>query len=462
MGLAAVILAAGRGTRMKSATVKVLHRVGGRAMVEHVLSAVEEAGAQKTVLVVGQQGEQVMELLGSRVEYARQAEQLGTAHALMQAEAKLAGFTGDVLVVCGDTPLLRAPTLWELCRDHSRAGNAATVLTAIIPEPAGYGRVIRAADGGVQKIVEQKDASPGELAVREINTGVYCFRAAGLFSALSGLNADNAQGEYYLPDIIEHYVTRGRPMGAVVVNDPAEIAGVNDRCQLAAAEKVLRRRILEEIMLSGVTVLDPGNTYIDATVEIGRDTIIYPFTFIEGKSIIGENCTIGPYSRLSDAVLGHRVTVQNSVVLDSLVGDGCHVGPYAYIRPGCRLGREVKVGDFVELKKARLGDSAKVPHLSYVGDAEVGKAANVGAGTITCNYDGEKKSVTRIGDGAFIGSNTNLVAPVEVGAGAVTGAGSTITRDVPPGALGVARDKQKNIPGWTARKKPVSAGNNTE
>jgi len=462
MQLAAVVLAAGKGTRMKSATVKVLHQVCGRAMIEHILTAVQETGVQKTVLVIGQQGEQVLELLGSKVEFTRQDEQLGTAHALMQARPNFEGYEGDVLVVCGDTPLLRPQTLAELCRRHRTGKNAATVLTAILDHPAGYGRVIRNAGGMVQKIVEQKDAAPDELAVREINTGVYCFRGSGLFEALATLRPDNAQGEYYLTDIIGYYVDRGEPVGAVVVDDPAEITGVNDRCQLAVAEKILRRRVLERVMLSGVTVLDPDNTYIDTTVSIGMDTVIYPFTFVEGKSKIGENCIIGPSSRLQDAELGCRVTVRNSVVVGSSVGDGCNIGPFAYVRPGCVLGREVKVGDFVELKKTCLGDGTKVPHLSYVGDADVGRAVNIGAGTITCNYDGEKKSVTRIGDGAFIGSNTNLVAPLEVGAGAVTGAGSTITRDVPPGALGVARDKQKNIADWSTRKKRPCAQNKTE
>ncbi len=462
MQLAAVVLAAGKGTRMKSATVKVLHQVCGRAMIEHVLAAVQETGVQKTVLVIGQQGEQVMELLGSRVEYARQDEQLGTAHALMQTRPVLEGLADDVLVVCGDTPLLRPQTLAELCRRHKAGNNAATVLTAILNDPAGYGRVIRSTDGMVQKIVEQKDAAPDELAVQEVNTGVYCFRLPGLFEALAALQPNNAQGEYYLTDIIGYYADRGASVGAVAVDDPADVAGVNDRCQLAAAEKILRRRVLERVMLSGVTVLDPDNTYIDTTASIGMDTVIYPFTFVEGKSKIGENCIIGPASRLVDTDLGCRVTVQNSVVVGSSIGDGCNIGPFAYIRPGCVLGREVKVGDFVELKKAFLGDGTKVPHLSYVGDADVGKAVNIGAGTITCNYDGQKKSVTRIGDGAFIGSNTNLVAPLEVGTGAVTGAGSTITRDVPPGALGVARDKQKNIPDWSTRRKRPCAQNKSE
>lgn len=456
MQLAAVILAAGKGTRMKSDLPKVLHRVCGRPMVEHVLRAVKNIALHKIVLVVGHQGERVAECIGGGVEFAFQTEQLGTAHALLQARSALDGFDGHILVLCGDTPLVRPRTLEDLCREHGRKKNAATVLTAILPDPTGYGRVIRFSGGQVQKIVEQKDAGPAELAVREINTGIYCFQARGLFEALANLRPDNAQGEYYLTDIIEFYMSQGRPVGAVSIDDPAEITGINDRCQLAAAEKLLRRRVLDKLMQSGVTVLDPDSTFIDDTVEIGADSVIYPFTIIEGKSNIGENCTIGPSSRLVNAHLGDRIIVQNSVILDSRVGDGCSIGPFAYIRPGCVLERNIKVGDFVELKNSRLADGCKVPHLSYVGDAEVGRGANIGAGTITCNYDGEKKSRTRIGDHAFIGSNTNLVAPVEVGDGAVTGAGSTITRDVPPGALGVARGKQKNISGWAAKKKKTA------
>ncbi len=453
MQLAAVILAAGKGTRMKSGLPKVLHKVGGRAMVEHVLLAVKKAGVQKIILVVGYQGNLVAGAIEGGVEIAHQREQLGTAHALMQARDALEGVDGDVLVLCGDTPLLRPETLRDLYRQHTRMGNAVTVLTAELADPAGYGRVIRSPDGRVGRIVEQKDAAPEELRVREINTGVYCFRLRGLFDALAALRSDNAQGEYYLTDIIEYYAGQGEPVGAVRVEDASEIMGINDRRQLAAVEKIMRRRVLERLMLSGITIMDPDTTFIDDTVEIGSDTIVYPFTFIEGKSKIGENCNIGPSARLAGAVLGKDVTVQYSVITESTVGDGCRIGPYAYIRPGCVLERGVKVGDFVELKNARLGEGSKVPHLSYVGDALVGRGVNIGAGAITCNYDGERKSLTQIEDNAFIGSNTNLVAPVRVGAGAVTGAGSTITKDVPPGALGVARGKQKNIADWAARKK---------
>jgi bifunctional UDP-N-acetylglucosamine pyrophosphorylase/glucosamine-1-phosphate N-acetyltransferase len=462
MRLAAVVLAAGKGTRMKSGLPKVLHRVCGRAMVEHVLSAVKKAGVHKTILVVGHEAGLVTERVGGGVEYAYQREQLGTAHALMQARCALERFDGDILVVCGDTPLIRPETLAGLVDAHRRGGNAATVLTAVLPDPAGYGRIIRNAGGGLVKIVEQKDATPGELAVREINTGVYCFRAEGLFDALAALGRDNAQGEYYLTDIIEYYAQRNKPVGAATIDDFSEVMGINDRCQLAAVEKIMRRRILDKLMQSGVTVMDPESTFIDDSVQIGPDTVIYPFTIIEGKSKIGEKCIIGPSSRLADSTLGNRVSVSNSVIVESAVGDDCNIGPFAYLRPGCVLDRRVKVGDFVEVKNSRLGDGCKVPHLSYIGDAEVGAGANIGAGTITCNYDGEKKHVTRIGEYAFIGSNTNLVAPVEVGARAVTGAGSTITRDVPPGSLGVARGKQKNIAGWAERKKRRPADNKVE
>jgi len=438
---------------MKSGLPKVLHQVCGRAMIEHVLKAVQRIGVQKTVLVVGYQGDLVAETVGDGVEIAHQAEQLGTAHALLQCRDALKNFVGDILVVCGDTPLLRSETLSHLYTEHSRSGSSATVLTAVLTDPTGYGRIIRHANGGIMKIVEQKDAAPAELTVTEINTGVYCFKAEGLFEALLQIRSDNAQGEYYLTDIIEDYIARGDSVGAVIADDAAEIMGVNDRCQLAEVERVLRRRILDRLMRAGVTIMDPSSTFIDDEVNIGTDTIIYPFTFIEGKSKIGENCIIGPSTRLSNVILGCRVNVQNSVITDSRADDGCNIGPFAFIRPGCVLEKDVKAGDFVELKNAHLGQGCKVPHLSYVGDAEVGQKANIGAGTITCNYDGVKKSRTLIGEYAFIGSNTNLVAPVVVGDGAITGAGSTIAKNVPPGALGITRDKQRNVEGWAQRKK---------
>lgn len=452
MELAAVILAAGKGTRMKSELPKVLHRVCGKPMITHVLDVVTEAGAGKIITVVGHRGDDVAAVLGDRSDVALQAEQLGTAHALMQVELALQGFSGLIMVVCGDTPLITVPTLSSLVRRHRDTGAAITVCTAVVDDPTGYGRVIRGKDDRVLRIVEQRDALPEELAVREINTGIYCFEARGLFRALSRLKPNNIQGEYYLTDIIDLYVKEGRVVGAKMVPDAAETQGINDRKQLAQAEAVLRQRINHRLMETGVTIMDPGSTFIDNQVRVGQDTVIYPFTIIEGDTQIGVNCIVGPSSRLVNVRLGDGSAVQSSIVLDSELGPGCQVGPFAYIRPGCKLAGAVKVGDFVELKKAVIGEGSKVPHLSYLGDVQLGRGVNVGAGTITCNYDGKNKYQTRIGDHAFIGSNTNLVAPVEVGERAVIGAGSTITKNVPAESLGVARGRQKNLTGWTARK----------
>jgi bifunctional UDP-N-acetylglucosamine pyrophosphorylase/glucosamine-1-phosphate N-acetyltransferase len=320
-------------------------------------------------------------------------------------------------------------------------------------DPSGYGRVIRNDRGGVCKIVEHKDATPEEKKIREVNTGIYCFEVDGLFDALGRIAPVNTQGEYYLTDVIEMYAGGGRTVNAVLSKDSVEFTGINDRVQLAEVEQVMRRRVLRNLMESGVTVVDPASTFVDRGVVVGRDTIIYPFTLLEGRTVIGEDCVIGPGSHLVNTTVGSGVTIQNSIVLGSLIGDDCAIGPFSYLRPETRLEKGVKVGDFVEIKKSLIGKGSKVPHLSYVGDATLGANINIGAGTITCNYDGYKKWPTRIGDGAFIGSNTNLVAPVEIGAGAVTGAGSTITRDVPAGALAVERASQKVVPDWAQRKK---------
>lgn len=452
MSLAAVILAAGKGTRMKSDLPKVMHKVCGRPMIEYVLDAVRGAGAEEIVVVAGFGGDLVARTVRDRAKVVYQHQQLGTAHALLQAAPLLADFPGTILVVCGDTPLVTAGTLARLVAAHAAAGARATVLTACLEDPTGYGRVIRDGGGRVQKIVEQRDATPGELAVREVNTGIYCFSAPGLFTALSALKRENAQGEYYLTDIIGHYVQQGEPVAALKVEDAREVEGVNDRRQLARVESYLHRQIVEELMLSGVTVMDPATTFIDRGVKIGRDTVIYPFTIIEGDTVIGEHCIIGPASRLINVQTGNGVVIEHSVIRESKIGDNCTIGPFAYIRPGCVLAPDVKVGDFVELKKTVVGRGSKIPHLSYVGDATVGSGVNIGAGTITCNYDGEKKWPTIIGDGAFIGSNTNLVAPVEVGEKAFIGAGSTITKNVPPGALGIERGRQRNIENWLQKK----------
>lgn len=453
MDLATVILAAGKGTRMKSKLPKVLHNVCGSTMLSYVIDAVQGAGVKKIIVVVGYGADVVAREVKGRAQVAHQAEQLGTAHALLQAGPFLSDFKGRLLVLCGDTPLIQSGTLLELIRSHRSAGSAATVLTAILEDPTGYGRVVRDNQGGVLKIVEQKDATSEEKGIREVNTGIYCFESEGLFEDLSTLSPNNAQGEYYLTDIIEMNVRRGRRVGAVTMDNPQEMMGINDRVQLAEAERYMRGRILNDLMLSGVTVLDPGSTFVDRKVRVGRDTVIYPFTFIEGDTVIGEDCIIGPCSRLVNAVVGNGVSIQNSVVTDSSMEDGCSIGPFSHLRPGNRLGREVKVGNYSEVKKSVIGDGSKVPHLSYVGDATIGKNVNIGAGTITCNYDGRQKWPTRIDDGVQIGSNTNLVAPVKIGAGAVTGAGSTITRDVPEGSLAVERAKVKIIPGWDKRNK---------
>lgn len=453
MTLAAVILAAGKGTRMKSRLPKVLHKICGQPMIAYVLNAVEKAGIKKIVVVTGHGNQRVAQVVGESAAIALQSEQLGTGHALLQAGPFLADFQGDILVVCGDTPLISPATLAALAAEHASAGAAATVLTAEVDDPHGYGRVQRDAGGRVARIVEEKDATAEEKQVREINTGIYCFSAAGLFEALAGLTPANAQGEYYLTDIIGLYVEKGLLVRAVTVKEPGEAAGINDRLQLAGAEHAIRYRVLEDLMLSGVTVIDPASTFVDRGVQIGPDTVIYPYTMIEGNTVVGEDCSVGPGTRLVDARVGDDVTIQNSIVLDSSIGDGSSIGPFAYLRPGTVVGKAVKVGDFVEIKKSQIGDGSKVPHLSYLGDAVVGEKVNVGAGTITCNYDGQKKWPTHIGDGAFIGSNANLVAPVRIGDGAVVGAGSTITKDIPEGALGVERARQTVLPGWAGRRK---------
>lgn len=453
MDLAAVILAAGKGTRMKSKLPKVLHHVCGSTMLSYVIDAAEGAGVKKIIVVVGYGADNVAREVEGRAQVAHQAEQLGTAHALLQAGPFLSDFKGRLLVLCGDTPLIEPGTLSRLIQSHRSAGTAATVLTAEMEDPTGYGRVVRDNQGGVVRIIEQKDASPEEKQVREVNTGIYCFEAEGLFEDLSRLSPDNAQGEYYLTDIIETNVRDGRRVGAVKLENPLEIMGINDRVQLAEAERYMRGRILNSLMLSGVTVVDPQSTFVDRKAQVGRDTVIYPFTVIEGSTVIGEDCVIGPGARLVDAAVGSGVSIQYSVVTGSSMADGCSIGPFSHLRPGNSLGREVKVGNFSEVKKSVLGDGSKVSHLSYVGDADIGKNVNIGAGTITCNYDGINKWPTTIEDGVFIGSNTNLVAPVKIGAGAVTGAGSTITKDVPAGALAVERAGQKIIPGWSGRNK---------
>lgn len=448
----AVILAAGKGTRMKSALPKVLHRVGGRPMLGHVLAVAAQAGAARSVTVIGFGADAVREEIGPASEFVVQAEQLGTGHAVMQAREALAGYDGTVMVLCGDTPLLTADLLSRLYAAHREAGAKATVLTARMADPAGYGRVIR--DGGrVVRIVEQKDANPAELAVDEINTGIYCFESRPLLAALDGLTCDNKQGEYYLTDVIGIFVAQGAKVWALTAGDERETLGINSRRQLAEAEKILRRRKLDELMDAGVTIMDPDSTFIDAGVSIAADTVIYPFTWLEGATSIGRGCAVGPNTRLTDTELGDNVTIHFSYAHECAIGSGANVGPYVHLRPDTVLDEGVKVGNFVEIKNSKVGRGSKVPHLSYIGDTDMGGGVNIGSGTITVNYDGKKKYRTVIEDNAFIGCNTNLVAPVTVGRGAYIGAGSTITKDVPPDALGVARARQTNIEAWVIRHK---------
>ncbi|MGI6065113.1 MAG: bifunctional UDP-N-acetylglucosamine diphosphorylase/glucosamine-1-phosphate N-acetyltransferase GlmU [Bacillota bacterium] len=449
----ALILAAGKGTRMKSDLPKVLHKVGGKFMVEHVLDAVRQAEIEKVVTVVGHEAEKVKNALGDKTEYVIQEQQLGTGHAVMVALPAIKESNGTVLVACGDTPLITKDTFDKLLKAHFTSGAVCTILSAKISNPYGYGRIIRKPDSSVDRIVEQKDALPHELAVDEINTGTYCFDLKWLKEAVNKITVNNAQGEYYLTDTVAFFVSQGLKVNAFMAEDYQETLGINSRVQLAEAEKILRMRKVIQLMESGVTVVDPNTAFIDTEVEIDPDTIIEPFTFIRGRTRIGSGCIIGPFSDLSDCQIFNHAHVNRSVIIESIVGENCTIGPFAYLRPGTKLVERVKVGDFVEIKNSVIGEGSKVPHLSYVGDAQVGKDVNIGCGTITCNYDGKRKHPTKIHDGAFIGSNTNLVAPAEVGEGAVIGAGSTITKKVPDYALAVGRAKQVNISEWAARKK---------
>ncbi|TJY38576.1 bifunctional UDP-N-acetylglucosamine diphosphorylase/glucosamine-1-phosphate N-acetyltransferase GlmU [Cohnella pontilimi] len=444
----AIVLAAGQGKRMKSKLYKVLHPVCGRPMVGHVVDAVRKAECDRVVVVVGHGAEAVQETLGDSVEYALQAEQLGTGHAVAQAESLLGAEEGITVVIAGDTPLISAETLRQLLSIHEREGAAATVLTAKLADPTGYGRVVRGPDGSVLRVVEHKDCSPEEAAITEINTATYCFDNRKMFEALRGVTNNNAQGEYYLPDVIGILKRQGDRVAACLLADPDEATGVNDRIAMSAAEKLMRRRINAQHQANGVTLIDPETTYIETGVTIGQDTVIYPGTTLRGSTSIGSDCVVGPAADLTDSIVGAGTTIRQTVAEGAELGEECIVGPFAYLRPGTKLGRHVKVGDFVELKNASVGDNSKVPHLSYLGDAVVGSGVNVGCGAITANYDGYNKFVTEIGDNVFVGSNVNLIAPVKIGSGAFIVAGSTITHNVNDNDLAIARPRQENKPGY--------------
>ncbi|WP_339221449.1 bifunctional UDP-N-acetylglucosamine diphosphorylase/glucosamine-1-phosphate N-acetyltransferase GlmU [Paenibacillus sp. FSL H8-0332] len=447
----AVVLAAGQGKRMKSKLYKVLHPVCGKPMVGHVLDTVKATGCQRNVVVVGHGAEKVKAYLGEDAEYVLQGVQLGTGHAVKQAKDLLGSEEGTTIVICGDTPLVMKETLEGMMALHEAQNAAATVLTAVMEQPAGYGRIIRGEDGGVLKIVEQKDCTESEAAVHEINTGTYCFDNAKLFAALEKVTNTNNQQEYYLTDVIGILRAQGDIVLGYQTHDATESIGVNDRLALSEAEGYMRQRINRGHMLGGVTIIDPASTYIGSDVEIGADTVLYPGTVLKGKTVIGEDCVIGPASEIEDCMIMDGAAVKQSVLNQAKVGARASVGPFAYLRPGAVLGQEVKIGDFVEIKNATIGDGSKVSHLSYVGDAEIGKNVNIGCGAITVNYDGYNKFRTEIGDDAFIGSNVNLVAPVTVGKGAFVVAGSTITRPVAENDLAIARARQENKPGYAEK-----------
>ncbi|OIU71622.1 bifunctional UDP-N-acetylglucosamine diphosphorylase/glucosamine-1-phosphate N-acetyltransferase GlmU [Rossellomorea aquimaris] len=440
----AVILAAGQGTRMKSKLYKVLHPVCGKPMVEHVVDQITTLNIEKTVTIIGHGAELVKSHLEGKSDFALQEEQLGTAHAVMQSEDVLGNLEGTTLVVCGDTPLIKAETMESLVKHHEEQGAKATILTGYTEAPDGYGRIIRSQSGLVERIVEHKDASQEERQVKEINTGTYCFDNKALFNTLKKVSNDNVQGEYYLPDVIEILQKEGEVVSAYQTSDFDETLGVNDRVALSQAEATMKKRINEQHMRNGVTIQDPVNTYIDAGVSIGRDTIIMPGTVIKGNSSIGEDSLIGPNTEVKDSTIGDRTVVKQSVAHDSSIGSDVQIGPFAHIRPDSSIGDEVKIGNFVEIKKASFGKGSKASHLSYIGDAEVGSDVNIGCGSITVNYDGKNKHLTTIEDGVFVGCNSNLVAPVKVGKGAYIAAGSTITEDVPGESLSIARARQVN------------------
>lgn len=448
-----VILAAGKGTRMKSALPKVLHKVCGKEMVRCVLDAATSAGSKRNIVVVGFGADEVRKALDGAAEVVVQEEQLGTGHAVLQVEPHLRETKKTVMVLCGDTPLLTVGLLRKLYEEHEKAGAKATVLTAIMPDATGYGRVIRTASGDVEKIVEHKDATEEERKVREVNAGIYCFEIDALFSALSKVGCENAQGEYYLPDVLSILRGQGEKIWAVAADDYEETLGVNSRIHLAQAEKILRRRKNLELMESGVTLMDPESTFIDMDVSVGRDTVIYPFTWLEGKTSVGEGCNLGPSSRFTDVNIGNGVTAHFVYAHECEIKDGVTMGPFVHIRPDSQVGKDVKIGNFVEVKNSKIGEGSKLPHLQYIGDCDMGAGVNMGCGTITVNYDGKQKFRTKIGDNVFVGCNSNLVAPVSVGDGAYIAAGSTITKDVPSEELAVARARQKNIPNWPDKRK---------
>ncbi len=456
-GLAAVILAAGKGTRMRSALAKVLHPICGQPMLDYPLEVARRAGFKQLKVVVGHGAEKVTTAFsGEEIHWVEQSDQLGTGHALMCAAGSLQGYSGPLLLLCGDVPLLTPETLQQLQNYHAQQQATVTVLTAQMPNPHGYGRVIR--DGEqVLRIVEEKDADDQQRLVTEINTGTYLFDTAFVLSALRGLNKNNAQGEYYLTDVVAAAVAAGKKTRALCVDDPTEIMGINDRCQLAEAEVLMRWKINADLMFGGVSMVDPTTVYIDNGVEIGTDTLLHPNVQLRGKTRIGKNCTVETGVVVVDSQVADGSHLKaGSIIEESQIGPDCEIGPMAHLRPGNVLAGKNKIGNFVETKKAILGEGTKASHLTYIGDAEVGRNVNFGCGTITCNYDGVNKHKTTIEDDVFIGSDTQFIAPVHIGRNSLIAAGSTITKDVPRDALALSRVDQKIIAGWRLRKQKKS------
>ncbi len=453
--LSVIIMAAGKGTRMKSKLPKVLHKIAGRSMLDYVIDSVQVLNPSQILIIVGYESEQVINSFDNRipVKWVEQKEQLGTGHAVMQVKPYLENYQGDILILSGDVPLLSTKTMKELIEVHQKDNAQATILTTLMENPFGYGRIIKDINNNITKIVEEKDASYEERLVKEINSGTYCFNWQKLNYYLTQISPQNAQGEYYLTDVIKMFVDNQLIVRSNITEKIEEVLGINDRVTLAKMAKIIREQINEELMISGITIIDPEATYIDSGVKIGLDTVIYPNTIIEGESIIGINCRLGPNSHIVNTIIGDNTEVTFSSVIDSKIANHCSVGPFSRIREKAVINDKCKIGNFVELKKTVLEEGVKASHLAYLGDAEIGTKTNIGAGTITCNYDGKNKHKTIIGSNVFVGSNSTLIAPLTLESDTYIAAGSAITATVPTHSLGVGRARQKNIENWVLRKR---------